>query len=103
MVATARVAVRPNAALIARIERFDDPDQGVVATGSRPAAGGMRANPAFRGNGASLGVDITAAPGVLWRTELRGFGAREAVFPARSVDGARRTGGVLVTSLAVTL
>jgi hypothetical protein len=103
MVATARVAVRPNAALIARIERFDDPDQGVVATGSRPAAGGMRANPAFRGNGASLGVDITAAPGVLWRTELRGFGAREAVFPSQSVGGARRTGGVLVTSLAVTL
>jgi len=69
----------------------------VLATGS---VGGT-ANPAFHGNGASFGIAVSASSRALWRTELRGFGNRDAVFPNGS-SAARSTGGFAVTSLAVT-
>ena len=63
------------------------------------------ANPAFRGNGASLGVDVAPVPGsarVLWRTEVRGFRTRDAVFPDGPDGRPRRDTGFAVTSLALT-
>jgi hypothetical protein len=80
--ATARVAIA------ARVERFDDPGQVVLTTGL-PAP--------FRGNSASLGVDVAADAGLQWRTEVRAFRAGERVFPAgraapRTVGGLRGHG-----------
>ena len=59
-------------ALVGRVERFDDEDQVNIATGlSDP----------FRGNGFSAGLDVTPHARLLWRTELRGFSNKDAVFP----------------------
>ena len=101
----ARARVAPRVALAGRVERFDDPDQVVLATGTATGATSDTPNPAFRGNGASLGVDVAPAPGsarVLWRTEVRGFRARDAVFPDGRDGAPRRAGGFAVTSLALT-
>ncbi len=100
LLAIARVQLSPAVALAARIERFDDPDQVILATGATSGATG-HTNPAFRGNGASLGVDVEAAPGALWRTEVRGFANRAALFPNGTADAPRSVGGLVVTSLAV--
>ncbi|WP_373060177.1 outer membrane beta-barrel protein, partial [Gemmatimonas sp.] len=83
-----RLWVTPTWALSARVERFADGD-GVLATTASGAP--------FRTNGASLGVDVRLEPGVLWRTELRGFAAADAVFPtSRNVSGLSRRNGVVV-------
>ncbi len=89
-----RLWVTPTWALAARVERFADGD-GVLVTTSSGAP--------FRTNGASLGIDVRPEPGVLWRTELRGFAAADAVFPtSRNASGLSRRNGVFVTSLALT-
>lgn len=94
----ARAEVSATAALSARIERFDDRDQTIIGTGS---LGGI-ANPAFRANGASLGVDWSPQSRVMWRTEVRGFLNDRALF----ADGASGTPSkrdlFAVTSLALT-
>jgi hypothetical protein len=59
-------------------------------------------NAAFQGTGASVGVDVQAVPGALWRTELRGLRAARPLFPNGGAETARREGGFAVTSLAVT-
>ncbi|MHB1310642.1 MAG: porin [Gemmatimonadaceae bacterium] len=97
LMALARYQVSPVAAINGRLERFVDDDQVVLATGSV----GATANPAFHGHGASFGIDVAASSRALWRTELRGFGNRGAVFP-NGTSAARSTGGFAVTSLAVT-
>jgi len=97
LMALARRQVTPSVAFVGRVERFVDDDQVVIATGSI----GGKANPAFHGNGASFGLDVTPSPRALWRTEVRAFGNRDAVFP-NGTSGARTTGGFAVTSLAVT-
>lgn len=78
-------------ALAARVERYSDPDQAIVATG---APYGLQAN------GASIGVDVVPAPRTLWRTELRLLVAGHPLFPARRALA--RDDGVAVTSLALT-
>jgi hypothetical protein len=107
LLAVARVRVAPAVALSARAERYDDRDQVVLVTGTAPVGpnGAVVANPAFRGGGASLGVDVAPVTGsarLLWRTEARGFRTRDAVFPDGPNGGPRRAGGFAVTSLALT-
>ena len=97
LMALVRRQVSPHTALIARVERFVDDDQVVIATGMV----GTTPNPPFHGNGASFGVDVSPAPRVLWRTEVRGFHNQQAVFPD-GTGAPRRSGGFAVTSLAVT-
>ncbi len=101
----ARAQLSPRVALSGRVERYDDRDQVILATGAAGGDDGAAVpNPAFRGNGASLGLDVQPLAGstrVLWRTEVRGFRNRDAVVP----DGAgapRRDAGLAVTSLALT-
>lgn len=76
-----------------RVERFDDADGVVSATGIEGAPGLVT-------SGASVGLDVARGPAV-WRTELRTFfGAEEAFFPGR--DGGVATSSVaLATSLSV--
>lgn len=116
LLAVVRAQIAPRVALAGRLERYDDPDQVILSTGTRTVAvatpGGAGAtaavpNPAFRGNGASLGVDVQPVGGagsarVLWRTEVRGFRTRDALFPNGAAGAPRRTGGFAVTSLALT-
>lgn len=78
-------------AVVARIERYADPEQVNIVTG--------QTNP-FRGNGASIGVDVSPQARFRWRTELRGFFADASVFP--NGHGAPRKGdGFVVSSLAL--
>ncbi|HEY0779406.1 MAG TPA: outer membrane beta-barrel protein [Gemmatirosa sp.] len=108
LLAVARAQVSPTVAVVGRLERYDDPDQVILATGSRtlasPVEGGATtiANPAFRGNGASIGVDVSPFSRVLFRTELRGFQNRDAVFPDAATGNVRKADGFVVTSLALT-
>ena len=89
---TGRYQAAPRAALIARVERYDDRDQAIIATGT---AFGLRAN------GLSLGVDVAPQPHVTWRTELRGLRGDHAVFPKRA-DSASTSDAFVVSSLALT-
>lgn len=107
----ARVQVAPIVALVGRVERYADPDQVILSTGSRQVlvsdgSGGAGTlsvtNPAFRGNGASVGVDVQPVSRLLFRTELRGFRNRDAVFPDGKNPDPRRGDGFAVTSLALT-
>jgi hypothetical protein len=109
LLGAARVGVARAVAVNARVERYDDPDQVIVATGARPSAGGAGGvvpNPAFRAAGASLGLDVSpgglaGTPRLLWRTELRGFRNRAPVFPDRA-GPPRRGSAFAVSSLALT-
>lgn len=87
----ARVQSTPRSAIVARVERYADPDQIIVVTGSANA---------FKTNGASLGIDLTPAPGVLWRSEVRALSGANSIFPTHS--GALKHNTMLVTSLALT-
>lgn len=87
----ARVQATPAVALVGRVERYDDPDQVLIVTGvSEP----------FAATGGSIGVDVSPAPRVLWRTELRALSGGDELFPAR--DGRKTTNAFLVSSLALT-
>jgi hypothetical protein len=94
--AIGRVRVTPAVALSGRLERFDDGDQVLIATGS--------GSPAFRANGGSVGVDVSPQPRVLWRTEVRAFSGKDPVFPDRSDDGPglSKSSALVVSSLALT-
>lgn len=87
----AHLQASPRTALVARVERYADPKQVIVVTGG---------NHAFGASGASVGIDVTPAPRVLWRSELRTLAGRDAVFPAR--DGVKDGDTFLVSSLALT-
>jgi hypothetical protein len=87
-----RYAAGAAVALSARLEGYADPDGVIVATGT-PSG--------FRASGASLGVDVTPAPGTQWRTELRAFAAPHAIFPVGG-GGVTADGGFVVSSLALT-
>lgn len=87
----ARVQASERVALVGRLERYDDKDQVIIVTGSSDP---------FRANGGSLGIDVAPAPRTLWRTELRGFANRGAIFPNR--DGISKRNASIVTSLALT-
>ncbi|HEY2377398.1 MAG TPA: porin [Gemmatimonadaceae bacterium] len=90
--AIAREQLVLGAAIVARVERYNDPRQVNIVTGL--------ANP-FQGNGASLGVDVSPQPGLMWRSELRGFFAASAVFPDAAGSIPRKTDGFLVSSLSL--
>ena len=90
--AIARVAMNRGLAISARLERYNDPD-GVIVTTGTPIA--------FRVTGGSVGMDVTAPGGALWRTELRGFFAADPVFPRHAGAGLSDRDGFIVSSLAV--
>jgi hypothetical protein len=92
--AIARVKVTPTLAIAARAERYTDPDGVIVSTGTPNA---------FRVSGASVNLDLTLAGSAVWRTELRGFQARDAIFPLHGSAGFGKRDGFVVTSLALTL
>jgi hypothetical protein len=94
MVAVGRETLTPAVALAARLERYSDPHQLIVVTGT-PA--GLTAS------GASLGLDIGGADGLLWHTEVRGLHSTALLFPSHGVANASRDNLLVVTSLALTL
>lgn len=89
-----RVKVAPTVAVAARAERYSDPDGVIVSTGT-PSA--------FRVNGASVNLDVMLPGSAVWRTELRGFLAKDPVFPQHAGGGVSTRDGFVVTSLALTL
>lgn len=89
---TGRYQTSPTAALVARVERYQDKDQVIIVTGVTDG---------FRANGASIGLDVTPQPRVLWRTELRGFQGEKAVFPQHN-GGPSKSDAFVVTSLGLT-
>ncbi len=91
-----KLQVTPVVGISGRVERYQDPDQVIVATGT---PGG------FKATMASLGLDVSPLGNtrVLWRSELRGTWAGDPIFPNRSAStGVSRSNTLLVTSLALT-
>ena len=91
-----KLQVTPVVGVSGRVERYQDPDQVIVATGT---PGG------FKATMASLGLDVSPLGNtrVLWRSELRGTWAGDPIFPNRSAStGVSRSNTLLVTSLALT-
>jgi len=82
----------PRVGVVARLERFADPDQVIVRTGLPTS---------FQTNGASLGLDIALTASLLWRTEVRAFGSRGAVWPANRAGRYTPDDAVAVTSLSL--
>lgn len=91
--AIARLNLSPDVSVSARFERYVDADGVIVTTGTPNA---------FRVSSGSLGVDVTLRQGALWRTEVRGYRARDPVFPRHATGGFRDGDGFVVSSLAVT-
>jgi hypothetical protein len=89
----AKYRLRPNVGVVARVERYADPDQVIVQTGLPDA---------FRTNGGSIGLDVAPVPRVLWRTELRGFRSDAAVWPLHHPGEFGKDDWFVVTSLALT-
>ena len=83
--------VTTTAAIVARLERYQDPHQVIVPTNT---PNGLNTN------GASIGFDVVPQPRVLWRTELRGYENQTAVFPKRD-SGPSKDDLLIVTSLAL--
>ena len=95
--AVAKVRATPTVAFVARVEGYNDRDQVILSTG----AVGVVRNPAFRAVGGSIGVDVTPVPRVAFRTEVRGWHNREAIFPNGRVGAPRTESAFAVTSLAL--
>jgi hypothetical protein len=89
-----RVQASSRVAVAARLERYQDPDQVIIATGT---ANG------FQVNGGSIGFDLAPAANLLWRIEARAFDSKDAIYPKRNAIGGLSSGnGFLVSSLALT-
>lgn len=91
----AKAQPTPRMGISGRIERYVDPDQMIVVTGS---------DAGFRATMASVGIDVTP-PGsgrAIWRSELRGTWSDDPVFPASSGAGLSNRNHVAVTSLTLT-
>jgi hypothetical protein len=91
-----KLQVTPVVGISGRAERYQDPDQVIVVTGT---PGG------FKATMASLGLDVSPLGNtrVLWRSELRGTWAGDPIFPNRSAStGVSKRNTLLVTSLALT-
>jgi hypothetical protein len=91
---TARQPLSATLAIAGRLEQYSDPDQVIIVTGTPNA---------FRGAGASLGLDVGRAAGVLWRTEVKGLRTSSELFPQDGAANASRTNLLVVSSLALTL
>jgi hypothetical protein len=89
----AKYQLFPQVYIVARLERYADPNQVIVITGFPDA---------FRTNGGSLGVDVTLAKNMLWRTELRGFSSDAAIWPLHINGNFGSNDWLMVTSLALT-
>jgi hypothetical protein len=87
-----RVTLRPEWLLGLRVERYNDPDQVIVATG---------VDDGFVTTAGSINLDYQPTPQVMWRTELRVFGSDAAVWPGR--NDLKDAGGFLMSSIALTL
>jgi hypothetical protein len=96
---TTRLQFTPRTAIIGRVERYDDKNQIIVSTGNN---GTGAPNGALRANGGSIGVDFAPQARVTWRTELRAFANRTAVFPNGPAGEPRKNGGFVVSALALT-
>lgn len=94
LVAVGRETLAATVAVSLRLERYSDPHQIIVVTGT--SAG-------LKTNGASIGLDVGRTDGILWRTEARALRATSPLFPFRGVPNATRNNDVVVTSLALTL
>jgi len=94
LVAIGRETVAPTIAVSLRLERYADPHQVIVLTGT--SAG-------LKTNGASFGLDMGHPDGLLWRTEVRGLHSTAALFPSHGVPDASRDNLLIVTSLALSL
>ena len=91
-----KLQVTPVVGISGRVERYQDPDQVIVVTGSPNG---------FKATMASVGLDVSPLGNtrVLWRSELRGTWAGDAIFPDRSAStGVSKSNTLLVTSLALT-
>lgn len=86
-------AVTPKLAGALRTERYEDPDQVIVATGLPYG---------FRASGRSINVDITPLPRLLWRLELRELVGRRPLFPAAPTGMLARRDRLVVASAALT-
>lgn len=100
--AIARIQATPTVALVARVEGYDDKDQVIVATGSYVASTKTVANPALQAIGGSFGVDVTPYARVTWRTEVRGWGNKNALFPNGLTGAPQKSSTLAVTSLSLT-
>ncbi len=89
-----RRSLTPGVKAVGRAEHLFDGRQVLVSTGT---PGG------FRTTGASLGLDVSPEPRVLWRTEVRAFRSGEALWPRAGRPGGSRTGLLAVLSVALTL
>jgi hypothetical protein len=98
LTAIARAQVTPTVALSGRVERYDDADQVIVATGAQTDG---TPNGALRTNGGSIGVNVSPHPKLLWRTELRGFRNKTPIFPDGKSVSARKGSALVVSSLAL--
>ncbi len=88
------IAMQPigrGVALVARVERYSDPDQVIIGTNS-PSG--------FVGTGASAGLDVALDTGARWRSEVRGVRTSAALFSEGATNRPTRTNAVLVTSLS---
>ena len=100
--AVARVQTTPTAALVIRAEGYEDPDQVIVSTGTTTHGISSLANPALRALGGSVGLDITPFARVAWRSELRGWRNKNALFPDGNNSLPSRSSIVAVSSLSLT-
>ncbi len=88
-----RVQLSEQVAVTARLERYNDPDQVIIATSTTHG---------FRVNGGSFGVDVAPYRGVVWRNEIRGLHGNSPLFPDRnSATGRSNTNAFIVTSLGL--
>lgn len=90
--AITKLKLSPTTSVAARLERYADPDGVIVTTGTPNA---------FRVSSASLGIDVAPYARALWRTELRGYTARDPIFPSHASGGFTKREGFVVSSLAL--
>lgn len=99
LTAIARAQLTPTVAISGRVERYDDKDQIIVATGAQENG---TPNGSLRTNGGSVGLDVVPQSRVLWRTELRGFANTSMIFPDGKAGAPQKRDAFIVSSLAVT-
>jgi len=79
-VGVVRYQVSPRVGVSGRVEYTDDEDQVVIATGSVGSGPGAVPNPGFSAVGGSVGIDVQPQARLLWRTEMRGWSNKDAIF-----------------------
>jgi hypothetical protein len=99
--AIARVQTTPRVSLVFRAEGYTDDDQVIIATGTHPDGASSTPNPAFHGIGGSAGLDVSPYARVLWRTEVRGWQNKDALFPDGKTEAPIRSNAFIVTSLSL--